>query len=104
MADEEQQNDRVDGREELRKFAEQEKLPSDPREWPGGKGKFVTFAEGDDKPYGEGDTAKIGPQVIYHDDGSATVDGKKVDNPEDYKGEPIRLAVERADGDAGAES
>ena len=90
----EEQGESNEAREELEKFASQDDLPSEQREWHDGKGKFVTFAEGDDKAYGEGDTAKLGPPVTYHDDGSVSVDGKKVDNPDDYKSDPIPLSVD----------
>ncbi|GAC1439777.1 MAG: hypothetical protein NVSMB51_18130 [Solirubrobacteraceae bacterium] len=83
--------------EEMRKFEEQDELPSDLKEWPDGKAKFVTFGEDDDAPYGEGKTAKLGPPVTHHEDGSVSVDGKKVDDPDKYKGEPIKLAVEGMD-------
>jgi hypothetical protein len=33
---------------------------------------------------------KLGPpDVRHHEDGSVSIQGEKVDNPEDYKGEPI---------------
>ena len=77
-------------REEMRKLEEADEVPSDPKDWPDGKAKFLTFdSEGKD-PYGEGITAKLGPpSVAHHDDGSVTVDGEKVDDPESYKGTPI---------------
>jgi hypothetical protein len=84
-----------EGRKELEEFEQQEELPGDLKKWPSGKGKFVTFAEDEDEPYGEGKTAKLGPPLTYHDDGSVTIDGEKVDNPDDYKSEPIPLAVEQ---------
>ena len=35
-------------------------------------------------------TAKLGPANLErHEDGSVSVDGEKVDNPDDYKGDPI---------------
>src|ERR687898_17511 len=38
----------------------------------------------------EGATAKLGPSNLrHHEDGSVTIDGEEVDNPEEYKGEPI---------------
>jgi hypothetical protein len=58
-------------------------------DWPSGPGKYETFGAGDDA-YGEGATAKLGPaNLTRHSDGSVEIDGKKVDNPDDYKGEPI---------------
>lgn len=86
------QEDR-EGREEIRKLEEADEVPTDPRDWPGGKAKYLTFGGGEDQtdePFGEGLMAKLGPSDVHHQaDGSVIVKGEKVDNPEDYKGEPI---------------
>lgn len=75
--------------EDLKKFSDQDELPSDPREWPDGKARFKTFGD-DGEPYGEGPTEKLGPpEVVHHADGSVSVGGEKAENPDDYKGEPI---------------
>lgn len=72
-------------------------LPTDLSEWPSGPAKYETFGL-DDDAYGEGATEKLGPANLErHDDGSVTIDGKKVDNPDDYKGEPISEAVASKD-------
>ena len=77
-------------REEMRRLEEADEVPSDPKEWPDGDAKFLTFDVDSDEPYGEGATAKIGPgDVEHHADGSVSVGGEKVDNPDDFKGEPI---------------
>lgn len=40
--------------------------------------------------YDDGPEAKLGPSgVRHHEDGSVSLGGEKVDNPGDYKGEPI---------------
>jgi hypothetical protein len=68
-------------------------LPKDISDWPSGPAKYETFGV-DDAAYGEGATAKLGPaNLARHADGSVTVDGKAVDNPDDYKGEPIQGGV-----------
>ena len=42
-------------------------------------------------------TEKLGPADLKrHADGSVEIDGEKVDNPDDYKGEPITAAVDKA--------
>ncbi len=88
--DEEVQSDSDEGRKEMRGLEESDDLPSDPRDWPDGKSKTLTFGSESDEPYGEGPTAKLGPpSVEHHSDGSVTVGGEEVDNPEDFKGEPI---------------
>jgi hypothetical protein len=85
-----------DGQAEMAEFEKRDELPKDPRDWPDGKAKFVTFADGDDSGYGDGMTAQIGPQVVHHEDGSVSADGEIVDNPDDFKGEPIPLAIDVA--------
>ncbi|TMK39270.1 MAG: hypothetical protein E6G56_11270 [Actinobacteria bacterium] len=70
-----------------------DEVPSDPREWPGGKAKYFTYGGGEDQsnePYGDDITGKLGPSDVHHQpDGSVIVRGEKVDDPEKYKGEPI---------------
>ena len=76
--------------EEMRRLEEADDVPSELSEWPDGRAKTMTFGSESDQPYGEGPTAKLGPaSVEHHEDGSVTVGGEPVDNPEDYKGEPI---------------
>jgi hypothetical protein len=72
-----------------------EELEQDPPEkledWPDDKAKYETFGgpEGDHS-YEEGPESGLGPSgVRHHEDGSVSVDGEKVDNPDDYKGDPI---------------
>jgi hypothetical protein len=68
-------------------------LPSDLSEWPSGPAKYETFGL-DDDAYGKGATENLGPANLQrHADGSVTIDGEKVDNPDDYKGEPIAEGV-----------
>jgi hypothetical protein len=43
-----------------------------------------------DHGYDEGPERKLGPSSLVHEhDGSVTIDGEKVDDPERYKGDPI---------------
>jgi hypothetical protein len=75
--------------QEMRKL--EENPPEKLEDWPGGKAKYKTFGgpEGQEG-YEESATAKLGPSDLrHHEDGSVTIGGEKVDNPEDYKGEPI---------------
>jgi hypothetical protein len=80
-----------DAHDEMERLATADELPSDLSKWPGGKAKFLTLGGSeDDHPYGEGATAKLGPaEVVHHAGGAVSVGGKQVDNPEDFKGEPI---------------
>jgi hypothetical protein len=86
--------------EEAEKEAEEAKqkvkeLEDDPpaklEDWPDDKAKYETFggAEGDES-YEESVTSKLGPSSLRHrEDGSVEVEGEEVDNPEEYKGDPI---------------
>ena len=74
---------------------EMEKLEEDPPEsledWPQGKAKYETYGgpEGE-HGYHEGPEEKLGPSSVrHHEGGDVSVAGEKVDNPEEYKGEPI---------------
>ena len=76
----------------LEKMKELEKDPPEKLEdWPTDEAKYTTFGGGEgDHGYEEGPETKLGPSgVVHHEDGSVSIDGEKVDNPEDYKGEPI---------------
>src|SRR3954453_14749784 len=69
----------------------EEDPPKDLKDWPDGEGKYETYGgqEGD-HGYEEGPEAKLGPSGLrHHEDGSVSIDGEKVDNPDDYKGDPI---------------
>src|SRR5215216_5346178 len=73
--------------EELEEGDPPEKL----EDWPGGKAKYQTYGGPDSEGgYEDGATAKLGPSNLrHHEDGSVTIDGEKVDDPDEYKGEPI---------------
>src|SRR5215212_7054040 len=60
-------------------------------DWPDGQAKYETFggAEGDHS-YAEGPETNLGPDSVrHHEDGSVEVGGEKVDDPDEFKGEPI---------------
>src|SRR5437763_15605406 len=103
----EQEEQRQEGEEDevskARKAAEEEEqakqkvkdLEDDPPErledWPDDKAKYETFggAEGEEG-YEESVTAKLGPSSLrYREDGSVEIEGEEVDNPDEYKQEPI---------------
>jgi len=84
MADDDEKVD-----EQMRQV--EEDPPKDLEDWPGGKAKYKTFGgpEGE-AGYGEDATEKLGPaEVRHHEGGDVSVAGEKVDNPEEYKGDPI---------------
>ena len=74
---------------------EVQELEDDPPEkledWPEGKAKYETFGgkEGEHS-YAEGPEQNLGPDSVrHHEDGSVEVGGEKVDDPDEFKGEPI---------------
>ena len=82
------EEEREKAKEEIEQL-EKGDLPTDLSEWPSGPAKYETFGM-DDDAYGEGATGRLGPANLQrHKDGSISIDGEKVDNPDDYKGEPI---------------
>src|SRR3954453_13860408 len=69
----------------------EEDPPKDLKDWPDDEKKNETYggAEGD-HGYEEGPEAKLGPSGLRrHEDGNVTIHGEKVDNPDDYKADPI---------------
>jgi hypothetical protein len=98
MSESESESDRNQAVEEERDEAKekmQELEEGDPPEnledWPDDEAKYETFG-GPEGPhtYQEGPEEKLGPSgVRHHEDGSVTVDGEPVDNPDEYKGDPI---------------
>jgi hypothetical protein len=80
-------------KEEARKEVEalEDDPPQDLSDWPTGKAKYETLGGADSESgYDDSATANLGPSDVRHyEDGTVEVGGEKVDNPEDYKGEPI---------------
>jgi hypothetical protein len=74
---------------------EVQELEDDPPEkledWPDGKAKYETFGgkEGEHS-YAEGPESNLGPDSVrFREDGSVEVGGEEVDDPDEFKGEPI---------------
>jgi hypothetical protein len=65
--------------------------PKDLKDWPDDESKYLTFGgpEGE-HGYEEGPERKLGPSSLERrEDGSIAIEGEEVDNPDDYKGDPI---------------
>ena len=77
--------------------------PEDLADWPGGKAKYLTYGGPDGgESYDDGATSKLGPSSLrHHEDGSVTIEGEEVDDPDEYKGEPIPGGPERPGRSAG---
>jgi hypothetical protein len=86
----EEEQDVEQAKEEMRRL-EQEGPPDRLEDWPEGKAKYQTFGGPDgESGYDEGPTSELGPTDLrYHEDGRITVAGEEVENPDDYRGEPI---------------
>lgn len=75
--------------EEMRTLEEGDP-PTSLDDWPDGPAKYRTYGSGEDEAYGVGVTGKLGPANLERNgDGSIVIDGEKVDNPDDYKAEPL---------------
>jgi hypothetical protein len=78
-------------KDKMKELEEQDEPPKDPKDWPDDESKYLTYGGGEgDHGYDEGPEKKLGPSSLERrDDGSVAIDGEEVDNPDDYKGEPI---------------
>ena len=85
--------------EKMEKLEEQDEPPTDLKDWPDDEAKYVTYGGGEgDHGYEEGPEKKLGPSSLRrYEDGSVEIEGEKVDNPDDYKAEPIEGASQTAD-------
>jgi hypothetical protein len=91
-ADKAQQSEqeREEAKETVKKM-EEDGPPDKLEDWPDDAAKYETFGgpEGE-HPYHEGPEQQLGPSSLrHHDDGKVSIEGEEVDNPEEYKGEPI---------------
>lgn len=81
----------------------EEDPPQKLEDWPDGAAKYKTFGgpEGDHS-YEEGPESKLGPSGLRrHDDGSVTIDGEQVDNPDEYKEEAIEDPLAKHERESG---
>ena len=96
----EKENAWDEAREKMKKMEEEDDPPSDLSEWPSDEAKYVTYGGGEgDHGYDEGPESKLGPSSLErHEDGSVTIEGEEVDNPDEYKSdEPVEAAVQSVD-------
>ena len=87
----EKEEEREQAREKVKELEEGDP-PKDLEDWPDDAAKYETFggAEGE-HGYHEGpEEEKLGPSSLrHHTDGKVTVAGEEVEDPDEYKGEPI---------------
>jgi hypothetical protein len=89
-AAQQQEQDVEQAKEELHEL-EQGEPPEKLEDWPDGKAKYLTYGGPEGSAgYDEGPTSKLGPSSLeHHEDGSVSIEGEKVDDPESYKSDPI---------------
>ena len=77
-------------KDEMRRI-EEEGPPEKLEDWPSGKAKYQTYGGPDGSSgYDDGPTSQLGPADLrYHEDGSISVAGDKVDDPDEFRGDPI---------------
>jgi hypothetical protein len=94
----EQEHEVEEAKEEMSRLEDGDP-PENLEDWPDGKAKYLTYGGPEGTAgYDEGPTAKLGPSSLeHHEDGSVSIEGEKVDNPDDYKGERLESAPERDD-------
>lgn len=66
--------------------------PEKLEDWPDDEAKYETFggSEAGDGSYDEKHEEALGEHSVrHHEDGTVEVKGEEVDNPDEYKGEPI---------------
>ena len=94
MPEEKQSKSVEEEQEELKeRMSELEKDPPKKLEdWPDDELKYQTFGgpEGDHS-YEEGPERQLGPSSLQrHEDGSVSIEGEEVDDPDEYKQEPLK--------------
>ena len=70
----------------------EENPPERLEDWPDDEAKYYTYGGGDGVDHGseDGPERQLGPSgVRHHEDGSVTIDGEPVDDPDEFKGDPI---------------
>jgi hypothetical protein len=96
QAAQDQEREVEEAKEELHSLEEGDP-PEDLEDWPSGRAKYLTYGGPEGTAgYDEGPTAKLGPSSLeHHEDGSVTIEGEQVDDPDEYKSdEPVRSEVD----------
>jgi hypothetical protein len=83
------EQEREEAKDQMKEL--EENPPEKLEDWPDGRAKYETFGgpEGQHS-YHEGPEEKLGPSSLRHkEDGGVEIEGESVDDPDEYKGEPI---------------
>jgi hypothetical protein len=94
-SNQEREHEVEEAKEELHRLEEGDP-PEKLEDWPDGRAKYLTYGGPEGTAgYDEGPTRKLGPSSLeHHEDGSVSIEGEKVDDPEGYKGERIEDSAE----------
>src|SRR5919112_2595172 len=87
----EKEEEREQAREKVEELEEGDP-PSDLEDWPDDAAKYETFGgpEGEHGYHQGPEEEKLGPSSLRHgEDGEGTIKGEEVEDPDEYKGEPI---------------
>ena len=100
MEERERENQEVEEAKEEMSRLEEGDPPEKLEDWPDGNAKYQTYGGPEGTAgYEEGPTEKLGPSSLeHHEDGSVSIEGEKVDDPDEYKGDPIPGAPVDSDG------
>lgn len=86
-----EEKEREEAKETMEKL-EKEGAPDKLEDWPSGKAKYETFggAEGDHSYHEGPEEEQLGPSSLrHHEGGGVTIEGDEVDDPDEYKSDPI---------------
>ncbi len=96
---------REKAQERMTELEKEDDPPTDLEDWPADEGKYITYGGGEgDHSYAEGVEQKLGPSELRRfEDGSVSISGKKVDNPDEHKAGPIPGGPTDPDASGGPE-
>ncbi len=86
-----EEEEREEAKEKVKKM-EEEGTPDKLEDWPTDKAKYETFGgpEGEHSYHEGPEEAELGPSSLrHHEDGKVSIAGEEVDDPGEYKAEPI---------------
>ena len=86
-----EEEEREEAKEKVKKL-EEEGAPDNLEDWPSDKAKYETFGgpEGTHSYHEGPEEEQLGPSSLrHHEDGKVSIAGQEVDDPDEYKSEPI---------------
>jgi hypothetical protein len=86
-----EEEEREEAKETMKKL-EEEGAPDDIEDWPSDKAKYETFGgpEGTHSYHEGPEEEQLGPSSLrHHEGGEVTIEGEEVDDPDEYKSDPI---------------